>query len=65
MADKPTGAPKSPAPEARNETVEIAMLVFVLAPVAGAILSGPIAGSTLASLALLDTILISLSRFLS
>ena len=36
------------------------MLVFVLAPVAGAILSGPIAGTTLGSLALLDSVLIAL-----
>jgi hypothetical protein len=46
--------------EPRSETTEIAMLVFVLAPVAGAILSGPIAGTGLASLALLDSLLIAL-----
>jgi hypothetical protein len=49
MAEKP-----------RSETTDIAMLVFVLAPVAGAILSGPIAGTTLGSLALLDSLLIAL-----
>jgi hypothetical protein len=47
----------------RSELVEIGMLVLVLAPVAGAILSGPIAGSTLASLAVLDSILIAFTRF--
>ncbi|MEQ1504537.1 MAG: hypothetical protein ABMB14_20025 [Myxococcota bacterium] len=50
--------------EQRSEASEIAMLVFVLAPVTGAMFSGPIVGLTLMSLALGDTILIAVSRFL-
>ncbi|MEZ4238961.1 MAG: hypothetical protein R3F59_22975 [Myxococcota bacterium] len=48
------------AEQQRSETAELVMVAFVLAPVAGAILSGPIAGTTLATLALLDSILIGL-----
>jgi hypothetical protein len=41
----------------RSTAVEIAFLLFVLAPVTGAILSGPIVGGTLLTLAVTDSIL--------
>jgi hypothetical protein len=44
--------------EQRSSAAEIFFLVCVLAPVTGGILAGPIVGSTLMSLAMLDTVLL-------
>ena len=53
MAANPT--PSTPPPP---EFVQIAMVVLALAPVAGAVASGPIVGGTLMSLALFDTVML-------
>ena len=47
-------------PPPPSDGVQIAMLLFAAAPVVGAVCSAPIVGSTLASLALGDSLLILL-----
>lgn len=57
-ADPPRSQPVRTSPPPPSDATQIAMVLFIAAPVVGAMCSAPIVGGTLATLATLDSLLI-------